>query len=360
MASQKFLSGIDLSKTELQNAVVQVLASDPSSPVLGQFYYNSGTNKLRQYNGSSWIEYGTSTASGDVTQSSNSGGAGRMKVSSGANKVIGDYAGGVGLVKSDADGVVSAAAAGTDYLTAASSNALTNKTFDANGTGNTLSNVETADFATNVIDNDSTLAANSTSRLPTQQAVKAYVDGKVTGLLEYQGSIDASSNPNFPAASKGDYYKISVAGKIGGASGTDVSAGDAIIANANNAGGTLASVGTSWDIIQANVEQSTTTALGLVELATQAETEAKTDAVRAVTPASLTNFTQKKIATIGDGSTTAIVVTDNLGTVDKIAEVRDASTNVKVLVDTTYASNTTTFTFATAPASNAYKVVIIG
>lgn len=68
----------------------------------------------------------------------------------------------------------------------------------------------------------------------------------------------------------------------------------------------------------------------------------------------------KFTATIGDGSTTAIVVTDNLATLDKIALIRDASTNVMVECDMTFASNTTTFTFATAPASNAYKVVIIG
>jgi len=43
--------------------------------------------------------------------------------------------------------VLSIAAAGTDYVTGASTNTFTNKTFDANGTGNALSNVETADVA---------------------------------------------------------------------------------------------------------------------------------------------------------------------------------------------------------------------
>jgi hypothetical protein len=356
----QFLVNLDMTKNEVQNAVVQVLSSDPSSPVEGQIYYNSVSKKLRQYNGTTWTEYGDASAAGDVTQVSNSGGAGRMKVSAGANKVIQDLSGVVGIVKTDTNGVVSAATVGTDYVTGSSTNTFTNKTIDANGTGNAITNLETADFATNVIDTDNTLAADSDTRIATQKAVKAFVEGKVTGLLDYKGAIDASANPNFPAASKGDTYRISVAGKIGGASGTVVQAGDWITANADNAGGTLASVGTSWDVIQSNLEAASTTVAGYVELATQAETAAKTDTVRAVTPASLADFPKKVTATIGDTSTTAIAVTDNLGTKNKIANVRDAATDIEVVCDITYGTNTTTFTFAVAPDTDAYIVTIIG
>lgn len=51
---------------------------------------------------------------------------------------------------------------------------LSNKTLDA--TNNTIANLDTTMFATNVIDIDDTLTANSDLRIPTQQAVKAYVD----------------------------------------------------------------------------------------------------------------------------------------------------------------------------------------
>lgn len=102
-------------------------------------------------------------------------------------------------------------------------------------------------------DTDGTLAANSDVRLATQKAVKTYVDTLVTGLLEFKGSTDASGNPNYPAALKGDAYAISVAGKIGGASGTSVDVGDMVVAKADNAGGTQASVGTSWFILEHNL-----------------------------------------------------------------------------------------------------------
>lgn len=100
------------------------------------------------------------------------------------------------------------------------------------------------------VDTDGTLAANSDTRLPSQKAVKTAIANAVTGLLEFKGSTDASGNPNYPAASKGDSYVVSVAGKIGGSSGTAVDVGDVYFAIADNAGGTQASVGSSWDLLE--------------------------------------------------------------------------------------------------------------
>jgi hypothetical protein len=66
----KFLVPIDLTKQELQNAVVQVLSSAPGTPATGQVYYNSTSKTLQIYNGTSWIVFGTldqiSTAAADV------------------------------------------------------------------------------------------------------------------------------------------------------------------------------------------------------------------------------------------------------------------------------------------------------
>jgi hypothetical protein len=53
-----FLTPIDLGKLELLNPRLQQLGSDPGSPVTGQFYYNSGSNTLRFWNGTTWIELG--------------------------------------------------------------------------------------------------------------------------------------------------------------------------------------------------------------------------------------------------------------------------------------------------------------
>jgi hypothetical protein len=102
-------------------------------------------------------------------------------------------------------------------------------------------------------DTDGTLAANSDLRVATQRAVKTYVDGAVTGLLDFKGNLNCSANPNYPAGLKGDTYAVSVAGKIGGASGISVEVGDMIVASADNAGGTQAAVGSSWFIMEHNL-----------------------------------------------------------------------------------------------------------
>lgn len=54
----KFLVNIDLNKNELQNAVLQPLATAPSNPVEGQFYYNSTDKLMHQWNGTEWVVYG--------------------------------------------------------------------------------------------------------------------------------------------------------------------------------------------------------------------------------------------------------------------------------------------------------------
>ncbi|OHA62620.1 MAG: hypothetical protein A2117_01015 [Candidatus Wildermuthbacteria bacterium GWA2_46_15] len=92
-----------------------------------------------------------------------------------------DSSAATGLVKV-ASGAWQTATAGTDYLTASSTNTLTNKTIDANGTGNSITNLETADFAANVVDTDTTLTANSDTRLPSQKAAKTYIDTSIAGL----------------------------------------------------------------------------------------------------------------------------------------------------------------------------------
>ena len=53
-----FLTNINLNKNELQNAVIQPLAVAPSNPSLGQIYFDSTTNRLKQWNGASWVVVG--------------------------------------------------------------------------------------------------------------------------------------------------------------------------------------------------------------------------------------------------------------------------------------------------------------
>jgi hypothetical protein len=96
-------------------------------------------------------------------------------------------------------------------------------------------------------------AATNTTQIATTAFVLAAVSTAVAGLLNFKGATDCSANPNYPAAAKGDAYIVSVAGKVGGASGTSVDVGDWYVATAANAGGTEASVGTSWGHMEHNL-----------------------------------------------------------------------------------------------------------
>jgi hypothetical protein len=85
-------------------------------------------------------------------------------------------------------------------ITASSTDTLTNKTFDANGTGNSLSNVEVADLASGVLDTDLSLVAATDTTLASAKAIKTYVDSQVTAQdLDFQAdtggalSIDLDS-----------------------------------------------------------------------------------------------------------------------------------------------------------------------
>jgi hypothetical protein len=113
------------------------------------------------------------------------------------------------------------------------------------------------------VDTDALLAANSDLRLASQKAVKAYVDNilAVQDAMVFKGVINCSANPNYPAANCGWTYRVSVGGKIGGASGTNVEAGDILLCTTDgSASGTQAAVGANWDLIQVNIDGALTTA----------------------------------------------------------------------------------------------------
>jgi len=144
-------------------------------------------------------------------------------------------------------------------------------TGDFNGPGSSTAHnlVAFADTSGNLgedagvaISTDGTLASNSDAKVPTQKAVKTYVDQIVAAqdAMVFKGVIDCSVNPNYPAADRGWTYRVSVAGKIGGASGPNVEAGDVLICLTDStSSGNHATVGAQWGIVQVNLDGALTT-----------------------------------------------------------------------------------------------------
>lgn len=107
------------------------------------------------------------------------------------------------------------------------------------------------------LDTDGLLSADSDTRVPSQKAVRSFVSQAFAAndAMMFRGAIDASSNPNYPAGNAGDVYKISVAGKIGGASGPNVEVNDMVTCSVDGSlTGNHATVGANWFITQANLD----------------------------------------------------------------------------------------------------------
>jgi len=128
--------------------------------------------------------------------------------------------------------------------------------------------------------------------------------------------------------------------------------------------GTIGSSSVSWVTFGTSAPAASETTAGIAELATQAEVDTGTDDLRIVTPLKLATWSgriKKYSVSIGDGSATSYTVTHNLNSLDVGVTVFQNSNGEEVITDVTHATvNTLTVVFATAPTSNAYRVVVIG
>ena len=321
--AKKFLVNLDLAKNQILNAAIQNLSSAPSSPVAGQVYYNTGDNRIYFWDGTAWIDM-----SGDIR----------------------DVIGGAGLTAATSNGIITLDVNVDNSTVEIATDTIRVK--DAGITTAKLANVST-DLTTN----------SASTAVPTAAAVKAYVDANVAGLGNLEGAWDASVG-TFPVGSSptagtkaGDYWYVSVAGTVGGVA---FNVGDVIIARINSASTTLA---TDWIQLEVNRDQATETTLGLAEIATQTEVNTGTDDLRIVTPLKLKTYLDAAVggyaANVGNAAATTFALTHALGTRDVTVAIYDNATYEEVMADVVATSTTVvTVTFAIAPSSNAYRVVI--
>jgi hypothetical protein len=101
-------------------------------------------------------------------------------------------AGGTGITSTISGDTITLAIDNT-VTTASSTNTFTNKSFDANGTGNSITNLEVADFASGVIDTDISSVSASDDTLASAKAIKTYVDNQVANQMTTFTIADDSS-----------------------------------------------------------------------------------------------------------------------------------------------------------------------
>ena len=358
--AKKVLVNLDLSKNQILNVALQNLTTAPSAPVQGQIYYNSVDKAVYFWDGTNWIN-----VSGDITAvvagSGLTGGGTSGSVTLDVNpdnvtiEVVTDAVQvkdlGISTGKL-ADGAVSTIKIGNNQVTFAKFQQIAGLKLIGNTSGSTANAAE-VDIITST-----SLTGAANTNIATTLAVKTYVDTLVAGIGNLEGGWNASTGTfpvGTPTTKKGDYWYVTTAGTVDGVA---FAVGDVIIAKVDNASTTLAS---DWIQLEVNRDIATETTPGIAEIATQSETNTGTDDSRIVTPLKLNTYINARsfAANVGNGSATSYAVTHGMNSIDVIVMIKDNSTLEEVFADITITDvNTVTVAFASAPASNAYRVII--
>lgn len=321
----QYLTDINLNKNELQNAVVQNLATAPSSPAEGQIYYDStsGDKSIYFYNGSAWI-----SIAGDISE-----------------VIAGD-----GLTGGGNNGAVTLNVVGGTGITAnANDIAITNTGVTAGSYGSTTA------IPTFTVNAQGQLTAAGTAALSTSFTLAAD-----------SGSNDTFNNgETLTFAGTSNEIETTVTNnqiQIGLPNNVTISNNLVVSGNLQVTGTTttnnVETVSTSNGVI---FEGSVADANELTLLAGSLSADRTVTLPDATGTVALTSdITGRFFATsIGDGSATSYTVTHNLGTKDVIVQLYDTSSDDTVIADVVRTSTSVvTVSFGSAPSSNDIRVLV--
>lgn len=386
-----FLSAVDMKQNEVQNHRLHQLATDPGSPFLGQIWFNTTSNVVKIYDGTAARTIGELNNTLDqfgapaVDLSLNSHKITNLATPTSANDAVNKSyvdALSIGLdVKSSVraattvagtlassfanasviDGITlatgdriliknQAAPAENGIYVVAASGAPTRST-DCNSSANYLSGVfvfvelgTVNSGAAWVVSTQGTITVGTTS---------------VT-WVQFSGAIAYSAGSGLTLTTT--TFSVNTTGVS-----TEISGGNVRVKSSATSGQALLSQGTGAEANYGavNLAGGSSIVTGLLpsaNLATVAVAQGGTGGVTAAAAKTNLGFTTKFAAAVGDGSTTSIVVTHNLGTQDVIVQVYTATStfqvvNVEIQITST---NTVTLVFAVAPTAGQYRVVVIG
>lgn len=411
MADKKVLVNLDLNKNQLLNATIQNLATDPETGIKGQVYFNTVSNTLKVYNGTTWVDAGIQgVAWGDITGSINNQtdlknaldakvdtnvaitGATKCKitydtkglVTSGAdleasdipalatNKVttVADYtkasaAGAIGTADSlnsalgkleyKADAAVVANAAITPSTKC-------KITYDAKGlvtAGADLTSTDIPDLSATYLTTTLKGAVNGLAELDAEGKVPStqlpsYVDDVIDS---YVVSGATALTAGWLSATDGGTAFTPETGKIY----VVLSAGEYL-------NKTYRWSGSTYVEISASPAQATEAAAGIAEIATQAETYAGSDDYKIVTPLKLMTFigncnlAANNPALTQSGGVCTWEITNTLNNADVICSVREVGSGEEVYASVKYSASKITIKINSASniAAGTYRAVIIG
>ena len=378
----RFLDNISLEGNQLQNSLLQVLASNPTPLGEGQIIYNSTTNSINYYDGTSWIalndvgdiseviagtalngggtsgavtinhdDYGTAgtysyptsvttNAQGHVTSITAGPAPGTMNSftvagDTGTNQIISE---GNTLTLVGSTGIATVGAATDQILISlalselpANTDTLVKGTDTIVGLWNSntsqgtkvVEDIPVSSWGTAIDDinmgsNKIVSVSNPTSAQ--DAATKNYVDTTFagSGALIFQGGYDASTSGPNGSALKGWTYAVTVAGNGGGYWSTPLEVGDLIIAEQDNPASDA-----DWTDVQNNVDVATDTILGIAKFPSSGGLAVSAGAVSLATSG-------VTAGTYGDANSVSQITVDNKGIVTSASDVDIAITSSQV------------------------------
>jgi hypothetical protein len=343
--SRKFVTPIDLGQNELQNAVVQNLSSDPGAPIEGQAWYNTTSHVLKVRRNGATLVLGSldqiTAPAGDVSLNSH-------KITSLATPSADTDA----ATKAYVDGVATGGISWKQPVRAATTGRGTLASSFENG--DAIDGVTLATGDRILIKNQSDGTENgiyvvAASGAPTR-ATDADAGSELAGATVIVREGTTNADQGFTCTNDGTitlgstalaFVQITALGQV-------------------TAGAGLTKTGATLDVVAA--DGSITVAADSITVGLVPVGKGGTNATDATTARSNLGAVGKYAASVGDGASTSIAVTHNLGTTDVIVQLHRVASPFDVVEPDIQITdvNTVTLLFASAPSTNQYRVVVTG
>lgn len=389
MAKKKWVVDLDLGQNELQNAVMQNLASAPSNPKKAQHYFDTTTNTEYIWNGTAWVN---AMSQGDYTFQNGveeiTGRKVQIKLGTSSNASVTADSSGLAVSVADAStsakGVIeiatdSEASTGTSEVLAVNPKQLATKvtanaaitagtatkvTYDTKGlitAGTTLSASDIPDISATYVPQTSVGVANGVAglgadgKVPSAQ-LPSFVDDVVDTYI-VAGATALSAG--WLSLTDGGSALTPETGKI-----------YVVLTDGQYKNKTYRWSGSTYVEISEAPGQATESTAGIAAIATQAECTTGTNDTKIVTPLKMATYTSgmAKAFHVNNTALTASAgvctwtITNSLATKYVQVHVYEESTGEEVITSVTATAGTITIKINSTAniAANTYFAVVVG